>query len=283
MLTGIVDNAKIDSFSRVIAALVDAAVSVNGLLQELKEATDGGIRACLTLQVNRNRHFLGELGAFLDGLGTADDEPEDLDGEDEEETPAPRTPAAAAMTAYMRNLRSQARARFTRRALGRTTRAGRIAEWIGNRTLADRELNEIGEGLQTQAALRRFTSPVRRYINGIGARYRRYRRVRQSEKRWYVGDTIGISDVAPLEVDLMLLCVMRAASSLLRDRTIRRNIDDPAYVLLKAYMGLVRNQITVDEATDFSPIQLACMGALSSPGIESFFAAATSTSESPPG
>ena len=28
----------------------------------------------------------------------------------------------------------------------------------------------------------------------------------------------------------------------------------------------------VDEATDFSPIQLACMGALSSPGIESFFA-----------
>jgi len=37
-------------------------------------------------------------------------------------------------------------------------------------------------------------------------------------------------------------------------------------------MSLVKNQIMVDEATDFSPIQLACMGALSTPGIQSFFA-----------
>jgi DNA helicase IV len=37
-------------------------------------------------------------------------------------------------------------------------------------------------------------------------------------------------------------------------------------------MGIVRNQVMVDEATDFSPVQLACMGALASPGIQSFFA-----------
>ncbi len=70
----------------------------------------------------------------------------------------------------------------------------------------------------------------------------------------------------------MLLCAMRAASSLLQDRTIRRNIDNPAYTMLRDFAGLIRNHIMVDEATDFSPIQLACMGALTSPGVRSFFA-----------
>ena len=271
-VTVIVSNAGSDSFAHAMSALVDAAANVERLLQKLKEATDGAIRRNLTLHVNRNRQFLEELAALLDSLGTADDEPDDPEGEDEEETQAPRTRMAAAMTAYMRNLRSQARARFGRRALGRTTRAGRIAEWIGDRTLSEADLREIGESLQTQAALRQFTSPVRRYINGIAGRYRRFRRARQSENNWYIADTIAPSDVEALEVDLMLLCVMRATSTLLRDHTIRRNIADPAYAQLKDFVGLVRNQIMVDEATDFSPIQLACMGALSNPRFQSFFA-----------
>jgi DNA polymerase III delta prime subunit len=270
-LTAIVADAATDSIERGMIALVDVAENVDVLLDELKEATDGVIRRSLQLQVNRNRQFLEELALFLDKTDTPDDEPDDPDGEDEEEIQAPRTRMAAAMSAYMRNLRSQARARFGRRTLGRTTRAGRIAEWIADRTLPEGDLRDIGEGLQTQAALRRFTNPVRRYINGIAGRYRRFRRARQSENNWYV-ETIGGSDVDPLEVDIMLLCAMRATSSLLRDRTIRRNIDDSAYALLKEFMRHVRNQIMVDEATDFSPIQLACMGALSSPGIQSFFA-----------
>ena len=94
---------------------------------------------------------------------------------------------------------------------------------------------------------------------------------RRPLNRWYAAEATG-GDVSPLEVDAMLLCVMRAASSLIRSREIRRNIDEPAYAPLKDYMRLVRNQIMVDEATDFSPLQLACMGALSNSRIQSFFA-----------
>ena len=271
-LAAIVTDAGTDSIARVMTALVDAAENVDRVLQRMKKATDEAIRRNLTLQVNRNRQFLEEIAVFLDNLDAADDEPDDRDGDDEGETQAPRTRLAAAMTAYMRNLRSQAVTRFGRRALGRATRAGRIAEWIGDRSLSDHDLREIGESLQTQAALRRFTSPVSRYLNGIAGRYRRFRRARQSDRNWYVSGMIGPTDADPLEVDLMLLCAMRATSSLLRDRTIIRNINDSAYGLLKAFMGLVRNQIMVDEATDFSPIQLACMGALSNPEIQSFFA-----------
>ena len=199
--------------AQVMTALADAAENVGRLLQEMKEATDGAIRRGLTLQVHRDPQFLEKLAVFLDSLGTPEDEPDDPDGEDEEETQAPRTRMAAAMSAYMRNLRSQARARFGRRTIGRTTRVGRIAEWIHDRTLAEGDLRDIGKSLQTQASLRQFTRPVRRYIHGIAARYRRFRRARQSENNWYVAHPIGASDVDPLEVDLMLLCVMQASSS----------------------------------------------------------------------
>lgn len=271
-LKKIVSDAGGDSTARGIIALVEAADGVERLLQELKNATDDVIRRNLTLQLNRNRQLLEEMAAFLDALGAPEDDPDDPDMEDEDEVQAPRTRMAAAMTTYTRNIRSQARARVGRRTLGRTTRAGRIAEWIGERTLPESELHELGESLQTQSALRRFAGPVRRYIAGIAGRYRRYRRTRQSENVWYVADAIGTAEVDPLEVDIMLLAAMRTAASLLRDRAIRRDIDDPAYSVLKDFMALVRNQIMVDEATDFSPIQLACMGTLSSPGIQSFFA-----------
>jgi UvrD-like helicase family protein len=261
------------SLANIMAALVEAAPKVDELVQKLKQETDLSIERSLRLQVNKDGEFLRQLAAFLDELASVDEEIDDAESEDEEEilAQAPRTKMAAAMAAYMRNLRGQARSRFNRRSQNRTSRAGRIAEWIGDRTLSDADLDAVGESLQTQAALRRFTNPVGRYVGGVAGRYRRYRRVRQSENLWYAAEATG-GDVSPLEVDAMLLCAMGAASSLIRNREIRRNIDESAYAPLKDHMRLVRNQIMVDEATDFSPLQLACIGALSNPGIQSFFA-----------
>ena len=71
------------------------------------------------------------------GSDLSEEEADETETEDEEEVSAqpPRTKMAAAMAAYMRNLRGQARGRFNRRAPNRTSRAGRITEWIGHRTL----------------------------------------------------------------------------------------------------------------------------------------------------
>ncbi len=273
-LLAIVANASTVSLARTIVALVEAEERIADRLRTLKEETDGAIRKKLTLTVNRDRGFLEELAQFLDGLTGAGEETDEaeVEEEDEGEAQTPRTRMAEAVMAYTRNVRTQARARFSRRALSKTIRAGRIADWLGERTLPQDELRALGESLQIQSALRRFTNPVGRYINGIAGRYRRFRRARQAENDWYITDTIAADAVDPLETDLMLLCAMRAASSLLQDRSILRNIDDSAYAVLKDYLGVVRNQVMVDEATDFSPVQLACMGALASPGVQSFFA-----------
>ncbi|TIW22063.1 MAG: DNA helicase UvrD [Mesorhizobium sp.] len=271
-LATIATGSQSSLIARGIGSLVGSAPTVDELLQSLKGETTNALRRSLTVQLNRNRKFLDDLAVFLNGLSAADEELEEQDGEDEDDQiQSPRTAMAAAAAAYIRNLRAQARAKFARRVLSKTSRAGLIADWIGQRALPEADLRQVGESLHTQAALRKFTTPVRRYLDGVAGRYRRFRRLRQTEGNWYA-DKIQANDVDPLEVDLMLLCIMRTASVLLQDRSIRRNIDDPAYVLLKDFLGLTRDQIMVDEATDFSPVQLACMGALSNPDIQSFFA-----------
>lgn len=273
-LTTIVATTGARSLAHTTAALVGAEERVAALLQKLKEETDGVLRKGLNLLVNRDSQFLEELAQFVDGLADADDESEESEAEEEEDghTPVLRTRLAEAVAVYMRNLRAQARARVNRRSLGKATRTGRIADWIGERTLPEEELRALGERLLIQGALRRFINPIRRYLTGIAARYRRFRRVRQTQDLWYITEPTAANDVDPLETDVMLLCALRACTSLLQDRTILRNMDAAAFAPLRDHMSAVRNQIMVDEATDFSPLQLACMGALARPGMQSFFA-----------
>ena len=65
---------------------------------------------------------------------------------------------------------------------------------------------------------------------------------------------------------------MREARDLLSRPNIQRDINSTAWSSLQAIQGLYRNQILVDEATDFSAIQLACMAALAHPRLRSLFA-----------
>jgi DNA helicase IV len=60
--------------------------------------------------------------------------------------------------------------------------------------------------------------------------------------------------------------------TLLSDRRIARDFAEGRFPTLNTIQELYRTQVAVDEATDFSPIQLACMAALSDPSAESFVA-----------
>jgi superfamily I DNA/RNA helicase len=133
-------------------------------------------------------------------------------------------------------------------------------------------LRSLGLSLQVQGSLQRFANPLRRYFSGLSSRYRRFRRDRQSEGRWYRKDSFGPTDIGPLEVDVILLCILRGMRSLLGDRRIARDFAQDRFATLKAIQALYKTQVVVDEATDFSPVQLACMAALCDPSTESFVA-----------
>lgn len=274
-LVEILERANSNSLAATFSALVGEVSGIQSLVAGLKEVTDKKIHAALNLQLNRDKGFIDALAKFIDGLQQAPDidaeDPDDLDAEEEEAT-SPRTGRAAAVTAYMQAVRAQARTQARKRTLGKNTRNGKIIEWLGDRGLGESDRAEVGASLLVQASARRFTNPVKRYLDTIPRRYRAYRRTRQDESRWYRKDGFSPTDLHPLELDLVLLGILRGANELLSRATIVRDIDLPAWSSLKPVLDLHKNQVVVDEATDFSPIQLACMAALANPKIRSFFA-----------
>tara|TARA_R110000772_G_scaffold268705_1_gene397767 strand:- start:22051 stop:24765 length:2715 start_codon:yes stop_codon:yes gene_type:complete len=246
------------------------------LVASLKGTSDKKVRAALNLQHNRNNNFLDELATFIDELQEVQlvdtDEPDDVDAEDGEEESTPTTGKLAAANAYMQAVRAQARAAAAKRAISKTSRNGRIIEWLGDRGLTDADREEVGTSLLVQTNARRFLNPVKRYLDGIPRRYRAFRRERQQDGRWYRKEGFEARDIQQLELDIVLLSILRAVGSLISRPGIQRNIDSPVWSALQPILSHFRNQILVDEATDFSPIQLACMAALMHPRLRSFFA-----------
>jgi DNA polymerase III delta prime subunit len=275
-LQGILARAGDGVLASTFGSLAAELPKVQALVTSLKEASDGKIKAALNLQLNRNRAFLDELARFIDGLQQAQitdaDEQDDLDADEEEDATAPRTGRAAALNAYMQAVRAQARAVASKRTLSKTSRNGKIIEWLGDRALTEADLAEVGANLLVQTNARRFVNPVKRYLDGIPKRYRGFRRERQQDSRWYRNEGFEARDIHPLELDIVLLAILRAAGDLISMPNVQRDIDSPAWSSLQSVLGYYCNQILVDEATDFSPIQLACMAALAHPRLRSFFA-----------
>lgn len=257
-------------------AIANELTSVHGFVTQLKDETDSKIKAVLNRQLMADRGFLGELAKLIETLrqqqASDSEDQEDPDAEDEDEAAVPRAGVAAATNAYMQAVRSHARNTAAKRSISKTSRTGKIIEWLGDRTLTAQELATVGASLLLQTHARKFVNPVKRYIDGIPKRYRAFRRVRQEEGRWYNQEGFESRDIHPLELDIVLLTILRAARELLARQAVMRSLDTPPWSSLKPVLSQMRAQVVVDEATDFSPIQLACMSALAHPRLNSFFA-----------
>ncbi|MEF6182929.1 ATP-binding domain-containing protein [Escherichia coli] len=275
-LQDILSRAADGALAAMFGSLSVEIAKVQALVSSLKEGSDAKIKAALNLQLKRNRAFLDELARMIDSLqqgqATEEDDQDDPDADEEEDITASRTGRTAALNAYMQAVRAQARAAASKRTVSKTSRNGKIIEWLGERSLTEVERVEVGASLLVQASARRFVNPVKRYLEGIPKRYRAFRRERQPANTWYRHEGFEARDIHPLELDIVLLAILRAAGDLLSRPNVQRDIDSPAWSSLQPILGHYCNQILVDEATDFSPIQLASMAALTHPRLRSFFA-----------
>ena len=264
-------SARSEPIAQGLFRLVALIADVRSLLSESRDRSDKTLRKSLNLQVNSDKEFLKSLGQHIESLGEpAAEDADDEDGDiDEEEAPRTQQPLMRIANIYLSTLRSQARAA----ANGRKPRGrpAAILAWLGNRVLPETDVEPVGRELLLQRALLRFSNPVRQYLRGIPRRYRSFRQTRRDEQRWYQPAKAG-PHVHGLEVDLMLLTGLRLTKSMMQDSRARSAGDDPGLAALERSLGLMRNQILVDEATDFSPVQLACMAALAHPAANSFFA-----------
>ena len=254
-----------------IPELIGLSESIQSVIAGLKDATDKAIRAAIAHEHRKDPAFLNSLAAFVATLDEADDN-EDPDADDEEDVRQLRVGRDAAVDAMSRALRTKARSVANGKSMSKQSRSGKLIEWFGERGPSRDELRALGANLQVQASARRFANPVRRLLDGLPARYRRYRRERQAEGRWFNTDGFAATDLNPLEVDIVLLAILKTGRSLLADRRIARELDQVRSTSLITVRSLFRTQVLADEATDFSPVQLSCMGCLCDPALNSFVA-----------
>ena len=289
-LSGSFPSVRASDLTRLIQALQATSSEIREVMQGRRQSTRALVRSALNVQLNRDAAFLDKLAEFLDGLDASmrsedaaleepmGDDPsvEDLD-DDEDDSDDQGVASgrggrrAAAERAYRRAVVADALARATGRDLREGTRNRRVMEWIGRRGLDERAKATVGRNQRLASALRPLLFPIRGYLSGVSARYRRFRRIRQSEDRWYSRNQIRARNIGDLEVDMLLLAVLRFARELLQIATVRRNLEDPFWRALQPIYNQYKNQVLADEATDFSPVQLACMLSITHPVTRSFF------------
>jgi len=257
---------------RVFLALDDLSGALEGMASALRKRADDAVTKAINVALNADSSFLDQLADLIDTLDAADSD-ETQEDEEEERIASGATRRAGAVAAYQRAIRAQCRAKASGRPLSRASAAAAILAWLGERVPPPAECATIADGMPYQDALRCCVAPARRYLTGIPARYRRFRRQRQSDGRWYRAEAIPARDVDPLELDMVLLAMLRAGAALLRNRDVAGRLETGRYAMLQPVAALIRNQILVDEVTDFSPIQIGCMRELAQPKIASFFAA----------
>lgn len=271
-LAAIVARRSDRSSTDTYLAIAELAGDLRDILARLKAASDAVLQKSLNVALNTNKAFANDLVSFLAGLTDDGDEGDDEPEQDDEPTPSSPTALRLALGAYRQAVRSRARADVAGRSISKSSRAGQILEWLGDRVPSKEERVALGQNLRIQDACRSFQSPLNRYLQAMPRRYRRFRRERQAEGRWYQASGFAASDITASEVDVILLAILQTAQRLMKDRKVIADLDDPAFAVLKPIRDSYKNQIMVDEATDFSPLELACMGALSHPAIGSFFA-----------
>jgi hypothetical protein len=259
-----------------ITVLLEVGGGLNDQVDAIEQLARRTAQKAVNVALSQNRAFLDDLGSFVASVNDRPDaDPDDSDDEEEEEDTEP-TPARAgpqaSFAAYLRAVKRAARAEAGKRRPRAGSLTARMLEWLGERLPPQEELEALGRALQSQSALRRFVNPMRRYLLDIPKRYRRFRREAEGHDAWYRAEGYRQSDLAPLELDLVILMMLRTANELVSEPRIENRLSEPAFEYLSDVRDLWASQVVVDEATDFSPIQLAGMAAHCDPALKSFLA-----------
>ena len=146
-----------------------------------------------------------------------------------------------------------------------------LVQVLGGHPLSQKERMDLGKKYLLESSVKRLQGDASTYLDGIPNRYKLFRSFRQRDEKWYGPGKIG-DNIHPIEVDLLLSAMFFAARKIDELRVTPKDqkiLDTPA---LSKCKELVRNQVLVDEATDFSPLQLYCMNLVTNPVTKSFFA-----------
>ena len=267
---------------RLLGELAGMRSELIQLAQSLSEGTNGALAQPLRVLAAEDSDFLDALAATVTAIlaeqsleeeaddGEEDDAEDDIEADGEETRPTLQGRRLVA-DVFQRAMRTLALRQASGRRPSVTSRAGRILAFLEERGVALPDLKGVGRTLLLQRAAGRLGNSPASYLQRLPGRYRRFRRSMRAEALWYSAQAGKPSQVHPAEVDLIILAMLRASADFEADRQLSSRLADRRPALLDAVLTLQRNQVLVDEATDFSPLQLACMAALARRATGSLF------------
>ena len=168
-------------------------------------------------------------------------------------------------------LRRRAGATFAGRSTV-TGRAGRVLALLGDRLPPQDQLVALGERIVTRTAVRNVLRAPRAFVLGAPAAYARFRREELRAGALFLpdaGESLRSQKITAPEVDVLILVMLKNARTLLQANAWRMSA---AHDWMNKITSEHRLQVFVDEATDFSAVQLACTIELSHPRVRSWFA-----------
>ncbi|WP_125184500.1 ATP-binding domain-containing protein [Hyphobacterium indicum] len=259
---------------RTLIRISAQSSDVINAIQKEREAINRILENQMNQQLASNKRFLDELISYLEeAKNPADETDEDEDVFDVEdngdEAPAKIVTRRDAFDAYKRALSGQARAKLKGRAVKPGTRNALILEWLGERQPDSAIIDELGTRLELLDALRPFRACDEQYVFGLPSRYRAFRRASRRDGTWFsVSETVR-NQIHPLETDVIILASILSVRSLfdLAPASTKQGLLERFSALHDRFV----NQVFIDEATDFSPVQLACMNGLARPVLDSVF------------
>lgn len=267
------DNGKEISVS-ILKSLDKLKDSAQNIIKTHQEDVISAIKKSLNLLLNTDKEFLNNLSIFISELKVDLVESSDIDQNHEDDIEEPDSLSKSALTKdYNAAIRAIARAKARGKKLNPNTKNAQIISWLGGRVISDDKLIELGKNLEILSHIRKLSSPIRFYISRVASQYRTFRREQiKNSSHWYSKEKIMTSHVSSLEVDIILLLTLKNINSVFSAYSVHEIESNPHLPFIQSISGEYRNQVLVDEATDFSPIQLACMMELANPKMRSFFA-----------
>lgn len=250
---------------------------ISDLYKKEKKEIETAIK--VDLEVKKNGKFLENYSAFLKSLESSEQTEADeseaaetdiIDEEDDDGQPSSDKDKIAIKKyrSFIIWLASKPSGFDAKKS---TSKNARQMEWLGDRMPARDVLESINRSANRIRSMGPLYNPLNKFFNSIVTRYGKFRKLKQAENRFYHPDSALRKKISGTELDLLIFTKLKIATDLLRTPQLA---DDKSKLTssLRPVRENYKAQVFVDEAPDFSPLQLGCMKLMAHPKIKSFFA-----------
>ncbi len=247
----------------------------------IQAAVDKNIRDYQNSRMGKQRDLVDRLRKMLESAAAEEAERSDRDDEDEDEAELTsslgKISANQAVKAWKEAVRRRAAELVDGRSRTGSGISRRVLHELGDAAPDDEFLRSLGSKVVLLEHLRFLGRTYQNLTEAIPKLYQVYRRAMLREEKWYRRDQRSLIEkrsICGAEADILALLMLRNVRAFLtndRNALLHSSVDTRV-AILDSVRGEYFTQVLVDEATDFSAPQLACMLELSHPNIRSLFA-----------